>query len=120
MQLLKEELHPPRHELEEGPTLRLLSETLTSTLSLFSNYNSGSALLLQYTSLVSFGVRNGLLFIGKETWECGAPPLLLREDSLFSRAQSTFPWHCSMQGNVLEAVEVKTGQEPDPRGSNRA
>jgi hypothetical protein len=30
MSLLEVELHPPRYELEEGPTLRLLPETLTS------------------------------------------------------------------------------------------
>jgi hypothetical protein len=53
-------LYPPRHELEEGPTLWLLPETLTSTLSLFSNYNSGSASLLQSSSLVCLEVRRGV------------------------------------------------------------
>jgi hypothetical protein len=64
MQLLEEELHPLRRELEERPTLRLLLETLTSTLSLFSNYRNGSASLLQSSSLMCFEVRNGLRLTG--------------------------------------------------------
>jgi hypothetical protein len=62
----------------------------------------------------------GFYLQGKESWECGAPLLLLGEVSLFSVAQPASPQHCSVQGNVLEVVEVKTGKEPDPKGSNRA
>jgi hypothetical protein len=39
---------------------------------------------------------------------------------LFPGAQPASPQHCSVEGNVLEAVEVKTSEEPSPKGSNRA
>jgi hypothetical protein len=55
-------------------TLRLIPETLTSTLSLFSNYN-GSASLLKISSLVCLEVRRGVSIYEKETWESGSPPL---------------------------------------------
>jgi hypothetical protein len=58
MLILEEELHPPRRE--EGPTLRFLPETLTLTLSLFSNYNNCSASLLQDSSLMCFEVRRAV------------------------------------------------------------
>jgi hypothetical protein len=54
MSLLEEELHPPRHDLDEGPTVQILLETLTSLSPYFLN---GSASLLQSCSLVCFEVR---------------------------------------------------------------
>jgi hypothetical protein len=39
---------------------------------------------------------------------------------LFPGTQLASPRHYSLQGNVLEVVEVKTGQEPDPKTLNRS
>jgi hypothetical protein len=50
----------------------------------------------------------GFYLQGKETWESGGPPPL-------SRGTTYLPTHCSVKGKELEAVEVKTGQEPDPK-----
>jgi hypothetical protein len=50
-------------------------------------------------------------------WSTSSPS---RGRFLFSGAQLASPCNCSMQENVLEVVEVKTGEEPEPKGSNRA
>jgi hypothetical protein len=117
MQLLEEELHPLRRELEEGPTLRLLPETLTSTLSLFSNYNSGSASLLQSSSLVSIEVRRGVsIYRGGNLGEWRTSPCFLGTTCLPKGGSRPLLAHYEGQ----EAVAERPGAEPDPRPENRA
>jgi hypothetical protein len=74
MLILEEELHPPRRE--EGPTLRFLSETLTLTLSLFSNYNNCSASLLQDSSLMCWSEESSFYLQGRnfEKWRTSPDP----------------------------------------------
>jgi hypothetical protein len=105
----------PRRELEEGPTLQLLPETLTSTLSLFSNYNSGIVSLLQSSSLVCSEVRRGFsIYRGGdlEKWRTSPsfqgptrPP-----QGRFTREQ------CGAR--LPKSVEQRTGREPDSRWVN--
>jgi hypothetical protein len=64
--------------------------------------------------VIPFEVRNGAsIYRGRVLGRVEDLPL-------FPGAQPAFPRHCSMQGKELEAVEVKTVQEPDPEWVNHS